>query len=228
MDKLFWSSYYSMTGIEVLILIPFILNYKLLDRPSRWIFYYIISSIVFAVGSDLVGYIFHNNMLFLKLMYFVQFIILSSFYNACIKSQAIRRVIKVMPFVVALVFALDLFVIEGVYNYNSISAGVRSIVMLIYGSIFFWQLLTDKELVEKAIYIDTLPSFWYNSGLFLFYCTVFLFNISYNLLQNIFSHDPRGNLISTVLTINNVVGIIAMILLYIGLSKLKKLRYADS
>jgi hypothetical protein len=133
-----------------------------------------------------------------------------------------------MPIVVALVFALDLFVIEGFYNYNSISAGFRSIVILIYGGIFFWQMLTDKELVEKSIYIDTLPSFWYNAGIFLFYCTVFLFNISYNLLQKIFAHDPRGNLISTVLTINNVVAIISMILLYIGLSKLKKLRYADS
>jgi hypothetical protein len=227
-EKLTWNIFYIMEGIEFLLLIPFILNYKLLDRASRWIFYYVVSCVIFAIGSDVLARVFHNNMLFFKLMHFVQFVILSLFYNTCIKNRLIQRVIKVMPIVVALVFALDLFVIEGFYNYNSISAGFRSIVLLIYGGIFFWQMLTDKELVEKSIYIDTLPTFWYNAGIFLFYCTAFLFNISYNLLQKIFAHDPRGNLISTVLTINNIVGIIAMILLYIGLSKLKKLRYADS
>ena len=127
-----------------------------------------------------------------------------------------------------LVFGLDIFVIEGFYHYNSISAGIKSIVILIYGVIFFWQMLNDKELIEKSIYIDTMPSFWYNSGIFLFYCTVFLFNINYNLLQQLFKPDPQGKVISGILTINNFVGIVSMILLYIGLSKLKKLRYADS
>ncbi|NLR57987.1 hypothetical protein HGH93_07735 [Chitinophaga polysaccharea] len=228
MDKLFWYSYYAMTGIELLILIPFILNYKLFDRPSLWIFYYIVSSIVFAVGSDVIGYLFHNNMWFFNFMNLVQFVIISLVYLSCIKSRVIKRVILFMPIVVALVFGLDIFVIEGFYHYNSISAGIKSIVILIYGVIFFWQMLNDKELIEKSIYIDALPSFWYNSGIFLFYCTVFLFNISYNVLQQVFRPDPRGKVISGILTINNFVGIVSMILLYIGLSKLKKLRYADS
>jgi hypothetical protein len=227
-EKLTWNIFYIMTGVEFLILIPFILNFKLLDRPSRWIFYYVLSSVIFAAGSDILGKLFNNNMWFFNLMHFAQFVILSLFYNACIKSRGIQTIIKVMPAVVLLVFILDIFVIEGFYTYNSISAGIKSIVILTYGGIFFWQMLTDKELIERSIYIDTLPSFWYNAGIFLFYCTVFLFNISYNILQKVFAPDPRGNVISTVLTINHIVGIIAMILLYIGLSKLKKLKYADS
>lgn len=228
MDNLFWISYYIMMGIELLILIPFILKYKLLDHPSRWIFYYIISSIIFAIGSDLLGHFLLNNMLFFNFMHFAQFVIISLFYLTCIKNRTIQLIIKIMPVFVALVFVLDIFVFEGFYTYNSISAGVKSIVILIYGAIFFWQMLNDKELIENSIYIDTLPAFWYNSAIFLYYCTVFLFNISYNILQKVLAPDPRGRIISTILTINNIIGIIAMILLYIGLSKLKKLRYADS
>ncbi len=134
-----------------------------------------------------------------------------------------------MPFIVAGIFAIDIFVLEGIKAYNSISAGVKSIVILIYGAIFFLQLLKDKSLVEKSIYIDSLPSFWYNSGVFIYFCTIFLFNISYNLLQSQAANGAsKTNITIAILSINNLVGLIAMILLYIGLSKLKKLRYADS
>ncbi|HWV64712.1 hypothetical protein, partial [Chitinophaga sp.] len=109
------------------------------------------------------------------------------------------------------------------------SAGVKSIVILIYGAIFFLQLLKDKTLVERSIYIDSLPSFWYNSGIFIYFCTIFLFNISYNLLQSQAANGAsKTNITIAILSINNLVGLIAMILLYIGLSKLKKLRYANS
>jgi hypothetical protein len=133
-----------------------------------------------------------------------------------------------MPVVVAAVFCLDIFVIEGIRAYNSISAGVKSILIIIYGAILFLQMLKDKDLIERAIYIDSLPSFWYNAGVFLFFCTVFLFNISYNLLQQAVTPQSMQQIITIILIINNIVGIIAMILLYIGVSKFKRLRYADS
>jgi len=162
-------------------------------------------------------------------MHFMQFVILSFFYYHSIKNPVLKKVIQIMPFILAGIFALDIFVIEGIEAYNSISAGVKSIIILIYGVILFLQLLNDKNLIENSIYIDSLPVFWYNSGIFIYFCTIFLFNISYNLLQaQAESGNSKLNIKIAVLSISNIVAIISMILLYIGFSKLKKLRYADS
>jgi hypothetical protein len=168
-------------------------------------------------------------MWFFNFMHYLQFVVLSAFYYLCISNPILKKIIKVMPLIVAGIFAVDIFILEGIKAYNSISAGVKSIVILTYGAVFFLQLLRDKTLIENAIYIDSLPSFWYNSGIFIYFCTIFLFNISYNLLQaQADSGNSKINITITILSITNLVGLIAMILLYIGLSKLKKSRYADS
>ncbi|PSL43324.1 hypothetical protein CLV51_10813 [Chitinophaga niastensis] len=215
-----------MLGVECLILIPFVVNFKLLNPPAKWIFYYIISSIIFAAGSWLLSELFGNNMWFFSVMYFVQFVILSVFYWLTIKNEIVRTLIKIMPFIILLIFLLDFFKLEGIKAFNSISGGIRNIVIMVYAIIFFLQLLKDKDLIEKAIYIDSLPVFWYNAGIFIFFCTSLLFNISYNIIQE--SGISNMGMTLTILVINYIVGIISMILFYIGLSKTKKLRYANS
>ncbi|WP_349318179.1 hypothetical protein [Chitinophaga sp. MM2321] len=202
------------------------MKYQQFDTPTKWVFYYILSSVIFAAGSAILAEIFRNNMWFFSVMHFVQFVILSVFYYLCINNPKIKTVIKIMPAIILIVFALDFFKIEGIRSYNSISAGIKSIIILAYGAIFFLQLLADKALIERAIYINSLPVFWYNAGLFLYFCSTFLFSLSYNLIQG----SGIGNLemTLTLISINYIVGIISMILLYIGLSKIKRFGYADN
>lgn len=140
-----------------------------------------------------------------------------------------RGILKYMPLLILGIFTFDLFFIEGVRAYNSISSGVKHFVLLVYGTYLFLQMLRDKELIEKSIYIDSLPIFWYNAAIFIFACTEFFFSISYNYLQGLQTTGPgKLNTTMAILSINYIVAIISMILLYIGFSKLKKLRYADS
>ncbi|HVI43343.1 MAG TPA: hypothetical protein VM802_00670 [Chitinophaga sp.] len=207
-------------------MIPFITNFKSLDAPSKWIFAYVICSVVFATGSWTINKIFGNNMWFFSMMHVIQFGILSAFYWYCIKNPAIRSFIKFMPFVMLVIFSLDIFKLEGIKSYNSISAGFKSIVILAYGAIYFLQLLQDKSLLERSIYINSLHTFWYNAGIFLYSCTSFFFTISYNLVQG--SKVGRFPVIRIILSTNYIVATITMILLYIGLTKYKKSRYAAS
>ncbi|NSL86574.1 hypothetical protein [Chitinophaga solisilvae] len=197
--------------------------------PSRWVCWYIVSSLVFAVGADLIQRLMGNNMWFFSIMHLIQFVILSVFYLICIKNPRVRTLIRIIPFIAVLIFSIDLFKIEGVRAYNSITAGVKSIVLLVYGAIYFLQLLKDKDLIEQSVYIDTLPTFWYNSGLFIYFCTSFLFSISYNSLQALqTTGQAKLGMTVAILVINYVVGMITMILLYIGLLKTKRYRYADN
>ncbi|WP_147243597.1 hypothetical protein [Chitinophaga flava] len=216
-----------MTGIEVLILIPFLLRYKTLDVPGKWACFYIVSSVFFAAGSAALSQAGLNNMWFFSLMNFVQFIILSFFYLRIIKHPTIKQAITLLPILVFGLCVADAGMIEGLQSYNSISAGLKSGIIIAYGIIFFLQLMTDKELIEKAIYINTLPVFWYNAAIFIYFCSSFLFSISYNLIQNTNQNNAQA-MILTLLSINYVVAMITMFLLYIGLSKNKRFGYADN
>ncbi|WP_143310839.1 hypothetical protein [Chitinophaga vietnamensis] len=137
-----------------------------------------------------------------------------------------RMVIKIMPVIITIIFLIDFFLIEGMQNFNSISAGARNFVIIFYGIFFFLQLLRDKDLIERAIYIDSLPSFWYNAGIFLYFCTSFMFNISYNFIIE----AGMTPLMAITLVLSSIyfVGTISMILFYIGLTKEKKASYANS
>lgn len=218
-----------MTGIEIIILIPFLLKFKTLDAPGRWMCYYIISSIFFAISTYLLSNLGINNMWLFSLMNFIQFLILSRFYWCIIKHPTVKIIITYLPILVLGLCVADFLKFEGFKSYNSISAGLKSGIIIAYGVTFFLQLLTDKELLENAVYINTLSVFWYNSGIFIYFCSSFLFSISYNLIQPLEAEaSMKQSMVFTLISINYVVAIIAMFLLYIGLTKTKRLGYADN
>ena len=205
-----------MLGIECLLLIPFTLNYSTLDKAGRSIYLYLVSSILFAVGSIVIELIVRNNMWFFTLMYFIQFLILSIFYSTVIKNSTVKLSIKILPGPVFVILLLDLLKIEGIDKYNSLFTTIRSFVLLVYAIIFFLQLLNDNELIEQSIFINNLPNFWFNSGLFLYLCGSFIFSLSYNYLE-------RQNIVSSItFIITLIAGILQLVLFYIGLQTITK------
>jgi hypothetical protein len=212
-----------MGGIECLLLIPFIIHFKILDKGGKWTFYYLVASLIFAAGSFLVGYVWKNNMWFFSIMYFIQFVILSRFFHIGIKNETIKRLIKLTLIPVFIIFLADFLKLEGLFTYNSYFATARSFIILLYGIIFFWQLLRDEELVKKSIFINSLPDFWYNAGLFIYHSGSFMFFLAYNMFSQVKTHELYNARIIT-LGISYVAGIIQLILLYIGLEKAKKMR----
>ncbi len=206
-----------MMGIECLLLIPFILKFKQLDEGGRWMFAYLVCSIVFASGSTLIGMLWGNNMWFFSLMYMVQFIILSVFYTIMIKNRILRRLILWMILPVFVIFLLDLFRLEGFSQFNSIFASARNLVLIAYGVVFFLQLLRDDALIKQSIFINTLPDFWFNAGLFIYLCSTVMKNLSYNYFS---THSVSAT--EYILSLSFISGIIQLILIFIGLLKVKK------
>lgn len=214
--------FYIMWGIECLLLIPFIIHFGKLEKSGKWIFYFLICSIVFAGGSRLIAQIWGNNLWFYNTMYFVAFVILSLYFHEVIKYKAVRNVIVGMIFPVLGFIILDYVKLEGPNVFNSYAISVETFILMIYCTIFFWQLLRDEELVRKSVFINSLPDFWYNSGIFVYHCGFFLFSLVYNMLN----FGDKGVKGSTRLTLAVTFGtaIIQLMLLFIGLSKAKKIR----
>lgn len=212
--------FYITWGIECLLLIPFIIHFSKLDKSGKWVFYYLISSIVFATGSKVVAQIWGNNLWFWNSMYFIQFVILSSYFREIIKSKPIRLITQVMIVPVFAFVVLDYLFLEGPNVYNSYAIAAETLVLMIYGALFFWQLLRDEELVQQSIFINSMPDFWYNAGIFIYHCSFFLFSLAYSIL-NFGDKGVKGSARLT-LAVTFGAAIIQLILLFIGLSKAKK------
>jgi len=218
--------FYLLGGIECLLLIPFILRFDILERGGRWAFYYLLSSIFFATGSYTVARIWHNNMWFFSIMYLIQFVILSVFFQIVLKNVVTKRVIVLLILPVFLIFLADFLKLEGIFTYNSYFATARTSILIIYGSLYFWQLLKDEELVQKSIFINSLPDFWFNAAFFINHCGSFMFYVAYNLLQQNTTHSAESKIAQNItLSISYIAGIIQLILLYIGLQKAKRRRH---
>lgn len=209
-----------MMGIECLLLIPFTLRYRSLDKTEKWAYYYFVSSVFFAVGSMVFARTFHNNMWFTSIMHLVQFVILSLYYSLLIKNAVAKRLILMLQLPAMLIFFLDFFKLEGMLTFNSIFASIRTFLLLCYGIMFFIQLLFDEELVKESIFINTLPNFWFNAGLFIYLCCSFLDSLTYNFLLR---HSISSNIV--VPSLVYISGIIEAILFYIGFMKAKKSRH---
>lgn len=217
--------FFAMLGIECLLLIPFSLKYKLLQKEGKVIFAYLISSIVFAAGSYLLGYIFRqNNMLFVAFMSLVQYYILSLFYYLVVKGSPARKIILTLTALGTLIFILDISIWEGPKQFNSIFASYRTLILIGCGITVFLQLLRDDDLIERSIYMNSLPLFWYNSGLFVYLCCSFLIALTYNFTQNSVYGETFLYLQRITRSLNYIAGTIQLILFYIGLSKVKRVR----
>lgn len=213
-----------MVGVEILFLIPFTLKLSLLNKEQRLIYIYLISCVVYGVGSDIIARIFRNNMAFITCIHLVQFIILSLFYIQVFKSSSTKKALKWIMLVATLLFAFDITVLEGPLKFNSVFISFRSALLIIYGVMFFLQLMRDEDLIEKSIYINSLPVFWFNAGLFVNVCCGFLLNLSFNLIQQKGPGEVLVSMYKITASLYWIAGVIQVILFYIGLSKIKRAR----
>lgn len=216
--------FYCMMGIEILFLIPFTLNYRHLKKEHRLIYLYLVSCAIYAVGSNLVAKLYGNNMIFITITYLVQFIILSLFYIHVFKSPTTRKVLKIIMVFATLLFAADLLLLEGVEQFNSIFISFRDFALIVYGVMFFLQLMRDEELIEQSIFINSLPVFWFNAGLFVNFCCYFLLDLSFNFIQRAGPSEVMRSIYQITAALTWTAGIIQVILFYIGLVKIKRAR----
>ncbi|WP_343307542.1 hypothetical protein AAHN97_10430 [Chitinophaga niabensis] len=216
--------YYFMVGIRLLLLIPFFLNYRFLNKEQKVIFIYAITNAFMGVVLDTLARVFHNNMPFLTGMMLIQFFILTFFYRHVLKNPNARKILNIMLVISTILCIVDISFLEGPLFFNSIFVSFRTFLLIIYGVIFFLQLMKDESLIEQSIYINELPAFWFNAGLFVALCCAFPLDLCFNYLQKTPPTDYTINLFRITAALTWSGGVIQSILFYIGLVKLKAAR----
>lgn len=214
-----------MVGIEILLLIPFSLNYRIFNKEQRLIFYYLVTCAIYGIGADRLARAYGNNMAFVSFMMLVQFVILTFFYLSVLKNTGnLHKIIKMLLGLACALFAADILLIEGLLKFNSIFVSFRTFILIAYGVIFFLQLMRDETLIEKSIYINSLPVFWFNAGLFVNFCCSFLLSLTFNFIQQGGQDEVMRSAYQITAGLAWSAGIIQVILFYIGLLKIKRAR----
>ncbi|ATL48588.1 hypothetical protein COR50_16245 [Chitinophaga caeni] len=215
-----------MLGIECLLLIPFATSYTLFNRAQKAIFYYLVVSVILGLGSYIIAIVLRqNNMWFVPILQVLQFLSLTIFYYSVIKNPHVKKFILLIFFAGAVIFLIDYMKISNFKGFLSIFESFRTFMLILYGIIFFLQLLKDEKLIEQAIYINSLPNFWFNAGLFLYLCCYFLMSMGYSLMQKTGTPKEEIHAFQQFITpIHYTSGILQLILFYIGLRKIKPVK----
>lgn len=208
---------HTVLALECLICLLFIPKYKLLDEAGKWLYYYVMASTAGFIISMVLRWA-GNNIWVSSLMFLIQFIILTSFYYLITESAFIRQLIRILTFATAAVFLLDFFWWSGFFIFNSNFASVRTGLLIVYGGIFFFQLLSDRRSTVAPLRIQDQPNFWFNAGLFIHHSSFFLLALTYNLYR---VFPEKLWLFTYVNVLVFVGGLIEYILIYVGLRKVR-------
>lgn len=211
-----------MLGIEALLLIPFAISSKLFNKEQRLIYIYLISAVFYGIGCEVLARLYGNNMAFISCMMLVKFYILSLFYLKVLKSEKVHKAIRILLVACSVIFLADITVLEGPLKFNSIFISIRTFILIVYAILFFLQLMRDENLIERSIFIYSLPVFWFNAGLFVEMCCTFMLDLSFNMIQQAGPQEVLVSMYRITAALTWIAGIIQVFLFYIGLQKIKK------
>lgn len=153
---------------EVSILLPFtagIIFYKLISKPFRILFYYILITVLFLPLKQL----FPD--LFIRYCFtFLQMLSLSLIFYFNKSSKVI--VINFYLFII--IFFLEIFLWNKGQNYNTISSTYLACSLALYSLISHYNLLNKSQSPLKS------PIFWFATSILIYYCS----NIFYFMMAN--------------------------------------------
>lgn len=183
-----------------------LINYRNLDKVL------VIAAIYFLVSvlSDLVQQVTQlagmpNNYPVFHIYIALSCLLLGAMYYYALFNIILKKVILILAGLVFIATVVNMFAIEGILDYPSLSNTLLSIMVICFSLVYFYQLLNRQEFVH----IEKQALFWINAGM-LFYSAVNIF--LFMLFKRLLSEHLEG-----LYMINNITNIVANILFTIGL-----------
>ncbi len=162
MLEFFWS--YSDT-VMPLIPIAGLVRVKHLHRQDRLLLgYYIFCFALFATTNYMADRRI-NNMFLYHIFSLVELMLVFRYAAHLFNSTRVHSVLSATLILYAIYWVINIWVWEPLTQFNSNSASIANLLILIVCGLFFLSLSAKKEL----LYFQRLPQFWVGTA-FLFYC----------------------------------------------------------
>jgi len=188
-----------------LVILLLALNNKVLR--GSFIFYYLLIQFTFNLSANILNefglpnlYFYHFNCLF-------SFFALSLFYIGLLNTKKSKITIIIVSFLYTLFFFYNIFVLEGLNDFNSNTFGLASFILCAYA--LFYYLKIFRTIAEDNILNSA--NFWFNTGIFSYYTINFFIFLTYNKLT-----QDKQPLIGIIWQLHNVIFLIMCICLFVG------------
>lgn len=153
----------------------------------------------FIVGVELTGrYLkilfpaYHNGWLY-NISTTIEFIFYAYIFEKQLRSPALRKAASRFMLVYPLLVLLNLLFVQGFRQFHSYTMVVGSISMIIFCSLYFYELLLNP--LEGDLRRD--PMFWISTGILFFYLGDLSYDILFNLLQK-YATNTSGKLFQNI------------------------------
>ena len=183
-----------------------LINYKNLNTPLKIAAAYCLASVMSDIALQLVlsaGSV--NNYPVIHIYIAVSIILLGAMYFYAFFNRLNKNTILVTSSIVLVFAVADMFTMEGINDYPSLSNTALSVLITCFSLLYFYQLLTRQEFVH----IEKQALFWINAGMLFYYAiNIFVFMLFKRILSE---HKV------SLYLINNSTNIVANILFTVGL-----------
>lgn len=182
--------------------LPFLFSWIKLKIPS-YLLPLRILFVVSYISTLALGY-FHRsigNNLFIGVSYVtIEYLIFSRIYWIKIPDDGLKVFIKYCSILLGVFAVVNLFFIQGIFNENSYTRSILSIMTILLAFMYFWSMLNSLNV--ENLYRD--PMFWLNCGILLYASASFSVFLFSGYLQNTKDYGP----LRTFWTLKNIMGIL--------------------
>jgi hypothetical protein len=182
-------------------------NYKYLDKVSKILTLFLVLSFISdALGFALIDVFHVKNTMYRAHFYIgINIFFFGVIYYYIFFESLLKKAVIVVTIAAFLIAIANVFFVQGIKEYPSISNTALSIMAILFSLVYFYQLFTRQEFVQ----IQKEGFFWINSGIIFYYSiTIFMFMLRKQLYL---AHQQDYYMI------NNITNIIANLIFAVGL-----------
>lgn len=152
---------------------------RLTNKAERKILLYLIVSAITNLAAAIISGLFHeNNLPLLHFFTAVEFVILSNFYKHILGEQTNEKKYLMLQLVFVAFCIFNAIAFQPLKTYNSYAKSLESIVIMLFSVKYFAKQFAEtygSNIVHK-------PSFWFNTGIFLYFSWSLMFFVFSNLI----------------------------------------------
>lgn len=209
MDRAYLTFLWILQDITIFIaLVVFLITTRAGRKKFEWIGIILGASLLVEILGHIGYWVFRVNMNFLSMIF--EFVIVALYYIFYSQKISSSKALLTMKLLLAgfVVFHLTSVIIKGPHNTHDITGALRSMILVIYSLMFFYNLMKDlpTQLVTR------LPMFWINASVLLYYSTILIISILAEYIVNVL----KGDIILTWM-VHNFMGVVHYSMIAIGL-----------
>jgi hypothetical protein len=164
-------------------------NIKRLSNAEKAILIYLLVSAVTNAAAAVISAMHNRNLPLLHVFTAVEFVIITFFYKYVLDDRKHSQKYIVLQAVFCFVCIVNAVFFQSIYTYNSYTRSAEAIIIMLFSVNYFAKLFAEAS----GQRITALPSFWFNTGIFLYFSWSFMFFIFSNIVAKQSAHN--GNVL---------------------------------